>query len=348
MLIAQKRGRVRVANGTTLDPTLFIDIADIVNHSGDRGLLDIAVHPDFENYPFVYLLFTYEGIEPEDNDSTEGLGIPNGGGNRAARLIRVTADENNGYRTAVEGSEVVLLGKNSTREYFNAEVDSTIDFDEPPGGINQTTGENVQDFVATDCASHSIGSLVFSPIDNALFVSTGDATSYNRADPRTGGRVQDIDNLSGKILRIHPLSGEGLPDNPFYDDDPNANRAKVFHLGLRNPFRISVDKVTGQLFVGDVGWRRWEEINSVPVGTSGANFGWPYYEGGNGISLVQENGYAETPGGEAFFSQDPPVNVTAPLYALSHSADGINAIVCGHVVVLCCYCSPLSLTLTCW
>ena len=116
-------------------------------------------------------------------------------------------------------------------------------------------------------------------------------------DPRTV-RVQDIDNLSGKILRIDPITGAGLPDNPFYNGDPGANRSKVYQLGLRNPFRIAVDENSGQLYIGDVGWTRWEEINA---GDPGANFGWPYYEGGSGVSL-QTNQYSNLPEAQVFYA----------------------------------------------
>jgi glucose/arabinose dehydrogenase len=80
------------------------------------------------------------------------------------------------------------------------------------------------------------------------------------------------------------------------------------------------------LFVGDVGWTRWEEVNA---GAAGANFGWPFYEGGSGTSLINQ-GYANTPEGQAFFAES--VSVTAPSYGLNHQADGINAIVMGDVV----------------
>ena len=93
---------------------------------------------------------------------------------------------------------------------------------------------------------------------------------------RATRRALDINSLNGKILRIDPDTGDGLPTNPFYDGDPGSNRAKVFALGLRNPFRFSVDPRNGRVIVGEVGNEKWEEIN---VGGPGANFGWPCYEG---------------------------------------------------------------------
>lgn len=324
MLIAQKSGIVRLARtrDNRLYPTPFIDISEVVNNVDDRGLLDIAVHPDFERNPYVYLLYTYEGIEPPFKGNR--FSGPDGIGNRAGRLMRVTADSRNGYRTAIRGSETILLGKNSVRAYFNAFVDSTDDFDEKPGGV-RPNGKYVQDFINSDCLSHTVGGLAFSPIDGALFVSIGDGASYNDVD-RRAFRVQDIDSLSGKVLRIDPLTGDGLSDNPFYSGNPKENRSKVYHVGLRNPFRLEVDYDTGELFIGEVGWATWEEINSAGEGGGGANFGWPYYEG----DRVQQNGYAETKEGRAFFSQsNPRTQVTPPTYALNHVSDGINAIVLG-------------------
>lgn len=216
----------------------------------------------------------------------------------------------------------MLLGSNSTWNNFNAFVNSTNDFDEPPAGI-RANGTNIQDFIASDSESHTVGALAFGN-DGNLFVTIGDGTSYNRVDPRTV-RVQDIDNLSGKALRIDPITGPGLADNPFFNGNANANRSKVYQLGLRNPFRATVDPATGKLYIGDVGWTRWEEVNSA---AAGANFGWPYFEGGSGTSL-RTGQYQNLPEAQAFYNSGQ--SVTAPVFGLSHQADGINAIVLGSV-----------------
>ena len=321
MYVTLKSGVVRVVRDGQLLADPFIDISDQVNNTRDRGLLDIEIHPDFENNPYIYLLFTYDPPEVFQNTG-DSLAGPDRNGNRAGRLIRVTADANNEYRTAVANSEVVLLGKNSTWDNFNAFANSTNDFNEPPAGI-RADGTNVQDFIATDSESHTVGALAFGN-DGNLFVSIGDGTSYNRVDPRTV-RVQDIDNLSGKVLRIDPLTGEGLSDNPFFNGDSNANRSKVYHYGLRNPFRMTVDPATGKLYIGDVGWTQWEEVNEGPAGS---NFGWPYYEGGSGTSL-QTGRYRDLPEAQAFYASGQ--SVTAPVFGLNHGTDGINAIVLGSV-----------------
>jgi glucose/arabinose dehydrogenase len=315
MFIAEFSGRVFVYENGILEATPFIDIRDQVN--AVRGLLDIAIHPDFENNPYVYLAFVYDPPEVFEN---AGLAGPDGAGNRASRVIRVTADATNDLKTAVVGSEVVLLGTNSTWDYYNGAVDSTVDFDEPPGGI-LPDGTNVQDFMAADSQSHTINSLEFGP-DGALYVANGDGASYNAPDPR-GARVQDINNLSGKILKIDPLTGEGFTDNPFYDGDLNSNRSKVYQYGLRNPFRMTITD-SGDVYVGDVGWTQWEEIN---LGGPGANFGWPFYSGTVDGVNQQTSGYRDLPEAIAFYATNP--TIASALVSLNHVDNEIDAMILG-------------------
>ena len=94
---------------------------------------------------------------------------------------------------------------------------------------------------------------------------------------------------------------------------------------MRNPYRIAFHPDTDKLYVGDVGWYQWEEINS---GGGGANFGWPFYEGGpNGnLPTIQ---YKDTDEAIAYYATNP--DITAPLAALSHLDDGIDAIILGDV-----------------
>ncbi|WP_191759999.1 Calx-beta domain-containing protein, partial [Komarekiella delphini-convector] len=343
MFIAQKDGVVKVFENGKLLSTPFIDISRQVNDTSDRGLLGIAVHPDFPKTPYIYLLFTHDPAEVYTNKTSSTLDDPDKAGNRAARLLRVTADAKTNYTTAIANSEVILLGKNSIWQYIsrpdtnstNVSTNNTANA-APSGILNKTTGKlfantqdylnnlnnitNVQDFIATDSESHSVGSLQFGT-DGSLFVSIGDGTSYNREDPRAI-RVQDVNNLSGKMLRIDPITGEGLADNPFYNGDPNSNRSKVYNSGLRNPFRFTIDTRNNTPVIGDVGWRNWEEIN---IGKKGANFGWPYFEGGldasgNVVSLKQSQ-YAVNPGtaSSATTFYNSGAKVTAPTYTYKHS-----------------------------
>lgn len=323
LYVAEKGGIVKVFRDGQLIPTPVIDLSPIVNEAADRGLLDVAVHPDLENNPYLYLLYTYDPPEVWDN-TTDPLAGPDKKGNRTGRLTRVTLDSATDYTTIVEGSELILLGSAGIWENFNGFTNSALNMGEPAAGLNPD-GTYVRDFITSDSTTHTVASIEFAP-DGSLFVSIGDGASYNQVDPRAV-RVQDVDSLSGKVLRIDPITGQGLADNPFFNGDPDANRSKVYQLGLRNPFRIAVDDATGRLFIGDVGWTRWEEINT---GAPGTNFGWPYYEGGQGLNIVTPGGYINLPAGQEFLASGELAEPA--IIALSHSGDGINAIIMGDVI----------------
>ncbi len=292
LFAATKEGIVRVIENGVLRSLPVLDISALVNSRGDRGLLGIAVHPDFYNQPFIYLAHTYD--PPETLNLTGNAGR-DGLGNRPARVVRVQV--NLDTLVADRRSLEVILGTNSGIEFFDPSLSSTGDitipatgvFDEDsliPGvaydkgfqdndpGTPGIQNYNLRDYIATDSGSHTIGAIRFGP-DGHLYVATGDGTSFNFPDPRTV-RVQDPSNLSGKILRIDPMTGEGISSNPFFDGDPNSNPSKVFYYGLRNPFRFTFDPVTKLPVIADVGWGTAEEVNTGPPGS---NFGWPYLEG---------------------------------------------------------------------
>ncbi len=133
----------------------------------------------------------------------------------------------------------------------------------------------LDDFEATT-QFHAVGSLRFSPVDGALFVSLGDgAYTFERSD--LAYRSQDLDKLNGKVLRLDPATGDGLPDNPFFEaSQPHSARSRVWSYGHRNAFRFGIHPITGIPYVGNVGWSTYE---SVQRATAGANFGWPCVEG---------------------------------------------------------------------
>lgn len=125
--------------------------------------------------------------------------------------------------------------------------------------------------------NHNGGSLAFGP-DGYLYVGLGDGGSAN--DPLRAG--QDISTLLGKVLRLDVDSFEGeytIPaDNPFVDLE--TARPEIWAYGLRNPWRFSFDRETGDFYITDVGQSQWEEINFQPAESSGGeNYGWRTMEG---------------------------------------------------------------------
>ncbi len=312
IFIAEKKGTVRlVKGGQLLDPP-FIDLSAEVNAAQDRGLLGIAVHPAFPASPYVYLLYVYD---PPETQLQSGGAAPDAAGARASRLVRVEADADSGFDVARPGSARVLLGTNSTYENMG-QLDTRNDYDHPSCGQR---GAYVRDCLPADEKTHTVGMIAFGP-DGALYVANGDGCDFEHAQPACT-RALDHDSLAGKILRIDPMTGSGLPDNPFAGRDLDCNRSKIYQLGLRNPFRFAFAPTAGLLYVGDVGWNSWEEIERAGAG---ANFGWPCYEGGNGLNLEQPSYHALPRCAELDASGEP---VVSPLYAYAHDVPGQGAAV---------------------
>jgi len=125
-----------------------------------------------------------------------------------------------------------------------------------------------QDVTAASGEHHG-GALAFG-LDGKLYFTVGDQFNADEA--------QRMDTYHGKLLRINP-DGSIPADNPFYDGD-GPNLDEIWALGLRNPYRMSVDPVTGRLFIGDVGANdNATSIEEINLGARGANYGWPLCEG---------------------------------------------------------------------
>lgn len=142
----------------------------------------------------------------------------------------------------------------------------------PEGGLNEAS-EEILITVDQPYANHNGGHIVFGN-DGLLYFGYGDGGSGG--DPQD--RAQNLSTLLGKFIRID-VSGAtsySIPgDNPFADGAGGA-RDEIYALGFRNPYRFSVDPVTGDMWVGDVGQQEWEEVTKLQ---KGGNFGWDCYEG---------------------------------------------------------------------
>lgn len=143
-----------------------------------------------------------------------------------------------------------------------------------PDRVDRLTQEILLQF-PQPFANHNGGWIGFGP-DGFLYLASGDGGSGN--DPQDNG--QRLNTLLGKILRLD-VSGTtavGPASNPFRNT-ANA-RGEIWALGLRNPWRASFDRQTGDLWMGDVGQARREEINFQPAGSAGGqNYGWRRFEG---------------------------------------------------------------------
>jgi glucose/arabinose dehydrogenase len=156
--------------------------------------------------------------------------------------------------------------------------------------------------------NHNGGNLAFGP-DDYLYIGLGDGGSGG--DPQGNG--QSLSALLGKMLRIDPRPTDGrrygIPsDNPFVERA--EARSEIWAYGLRNPWRYSFDRETGDLWIGDVGQSSWEEVDVQPSGSSGGeNYGWNRMEGDH-----------------AYDGGDPPPDVVRPVFEYSHDGGGCTVV----------------------
>ncbi|MEZ4730745.1 MAG: PQQ-dependent sugar dehydrogenase [Caldilineaceae bacterium] len=292
--VTQKAGTVRVIQDNQLVSENFIDISQEVNQAYNRGLVGIALHPNFPQTPYVYLAYVYQ---PQEAYKHKAIGA------RLSRVMRVSADPAN-LNKALPESKIVLLGAGGEFQ----QIGNPDNPDRKPFTCQDEAGQALRDCIPVEGTAHQANMLRFGR-DGALYVGVGDGGEYDAA----GLRAQDLDSLSGKMLRINPLTGAGYTNNPFYNGDPQSNRAKVYMVGLRNPFRFVFHPTTHDLFIGDVGKSSWEEINR---GRAGANFGWPCFEN-------TDPGLTTPPCDKV---QAAPKGVVFPLYAFPHTEGRVAVI----------------------
>jgi glucose/arabinose dehydrogenase len=290
VFVAQKNGEIlRFDDLDDQTPTLFADLRKEVYDNGDRGLLGLAIDPEFPTRPYVYALYTFDHVLGEDapgsfprwgkkSSNYEGDPCPQPGNVGvdacpvSGRLVRLT-DE--GGKAAA--SQKVLI----------------------------------EDWCQQN-STHSIGALQFGP-EGALFASGGEGASYlepdygqfgwphkNQCGDPPGGealtppgaeggslRSQDLltpypadpTGLDGSLIRIDPDTGAGLPGNPLYSS-LDANERRIVAYGFRNPFRFAIDPDREEVFVNNVGNGTDEEVDRIGLTPSTPyNSGWPCYEG---------------------------------------------------------------------
>jgi glucose/arabinose dehydrogenase len=285
LFVVEQQGRIRVFEDEQLLPDAFLDIRDVDGFSagGERGLLGLAFHPDYANNRQFYVFYT------------------TGNANVLAKYTQSASDPNKADPTG----EILL---------------------------------SIPDFAS----NHNGGMMEFGS-DGYLYIGTGDGG--DGGDPCRNGQAIDrtaaactspparctqlgatsCEPLLGKILRIdvNTTTGNkkyGIPaTNPFAN---GGGEPEIFVIGVRNPWRWSFDRATGDMWIGDVGQNAIEEITVLKAGEqAGKNLGWSRYE----ANTCYASNYA------GCVPADYNANgFTGPQYQHDHSA-GYNAIIGGQV-----------------
>ncbi len=316
LFVAEKSGRIYAYdNLSDTTPTLAVDLQTAVHNFWDRGLLGMALHPQFPAVPYIYVLYAH--------DAFPGGTAPQWG---TAGQVGDPCPTPPG----ATGNGCVVTGRLS-----RLNVGNTATWPVRSANEEVLVTDWFQQF-----PSHSTGALAFGA-DGALYATGGDGASFNYTDSgqtastpaanypvNEGGalRSQDIRtsgdpvSLDGSVIRINPDTGAALPDNPRIGD-ADANGKRIVAHGLRNPFRFTVRPGTNELWIGDVGWNTWEEINRIIDGSDPIveNFGWPCYEGAGTLGSYQPFGICQ---------QLPANAVTAPYYTYNHGAQVVAGEAC--------------------
>ncbi|KAI9032982.1 Sorbosone dehydrogenase-domain-containing protein [Hyaloraphidium curvatum] len=309
--VLQKNGMVNLyksnGNGGWFFSNVLLDLRSAVGSAyGDRGLMGIVKHPNFPATPYIYLSLVFDA-NPADIE-----------GPKQNRLSRFTVFGD--YADA--GSQRILIGKCNNMQ----------------GGWY---GGDCSPMLGT---THSIGWLDFGS-DGMLYAAVGegqtqeggDWTKYGSQIPTTWALAMDPNFLGGKILRIDPETGLGLPSNPWWDGNADSSRSRVFSVGLRNPFKCSfTPERDGTIICGNVGWYLWEW---VAIATRGSNGGWPCYEG-NQMATAPNRDF---PACQSFYTGNSgyPYADISKVAAYTWSHDGVSSAAIGGTFFPRSYPAPL-------
>lgn len=320
IFVAEKTGAIWMyQNLLDVTPMQIANLGEVIHQYQDRGLLGLALDPRFPERPFLYVLYSFNGGLFNDlaprwpaTDCPDPL-ADFAGCVISGRLSRLT-----------------LIGNIATDEQVLIE-------------------DWYQQY-----PSHSIGSVRFGA-DGYLYVGGGDGAAFASADwgqhgnpawpdlrspTNQGGafRAQGLEIesqytgpvwLNGTIARVDPLSGAGAPGNPLAQAvGASDNARRILAYGLRNPYRFTMRPGTSEIWIGDVGWRTWEEIDVIPDPTRGPslrNFGWPCFE--NHAHTVDYSARPLCAGLYAKGDAGGRTPVSAPFYAYQHTSnEAISAI----------------------
>ena len=219
-----------------IQTTPFLDISSKVTADGERGLLGLAFHPEYATNGYFFV--HYSNL---DSNTT---------------IARYQRSSSSSVSTSGNGGSTTLTHD----DILTADPDSEV----------------IMKVIYQPARNHNGGAMQFGPNDGYLYIALGDGG--RRYDLALLGQGQNLETYLGKILRVDvddfTSSSWKIPTNNPFATTPNAY-SEIWAYGLRNPWRISFDRNSGDLYIADVGQNAWEEVNYQPSSsTGGENYGW--------------------------------------------------------------------------
>jgi len=240
LIVAENYGVVHSVANRRLRDAAFMDVSLMINTFHDRGLMSIAIPPDYSENPWVYFFLVFEhDTRPAAYE-----------GEKSSRVMKVRIAPN-GLHEQV-GTRTTILGSLNGPGCDAFGPDS--------------------DCIGAEGKSHVGGALTFRS-DGTMYVSVGDGAIAIISPVAL--RSQQFGVYNGKILLIDQ-EGRGLPTNPWFNGDVNSRNSKMYALGVRNVFKLKVNPDNeDHVYAGDTQWLTQEEISVIK---RGRNMGWPCWE----------------------------------------------------------------------
>ena len=318
VIVIEKSGLIKKFDSLTdPTPTVVGDLRVKVHNFWDRGLLGVAVDPNFATNNYLYVLYSHDaligGVAPKwgpGDGTSDPCPTPPGAttdgcviSGRLSRLLAAGPDWTASEQVMLEewcqqfpSHSVGALGFGADGMLYVSGGEGASFSNNDWGQFGGTTG-TPPPTPKNPCGDPPV------PIGGNQTPPTAEGGSLRSQSPRRTAGEPRI--LNGAVLRIDPATGDAAPGNPLFGSS-DANERRIIGYGFRNPFRMILKPGTNDVWVADVGGGLYEEIDRIPDLTSARNYGWPCFEG----TSVDFTGFNICP---------TQVETTAPVFQYKHS-----------------------------